>query len=101
MARRCATRRSMSVQIESSQAAILDRVIHPDLADWPRSAAEAILSIGFDEKDQERMNSLLEKSKAGDLSKDEAEVLENYRHIGRLLELMKSRARHSLQACAA
>lgn len=91
----------MSVQIESSEAAILDRVIQPDSADWPRAAAEAILGIGFDETDRERMTSLLEKAKAGELSNDEAEVLENYRHIGKLLELMKSRARRSLQASPA
>jgi hypothetical protein len=57
---------SMSLQFESSQAAILDRVIQPDLADWPRAAAEAILVIGFDATDRERMTSLLEKAKAGD-----------------------------------
>ena len=42
------------------------------------------------------MASLLEKAKQDDLSNEEAEALENYRHIGKLLELMKSRARRSL-----
>jgi hypothetical protein len=90
----------MSFQFESSQAAILDRVIQPDSGDWPRAAAEAILAIGFDETDRERMAFLLQKAKAGDLSDEEAEALENYRHIGKLLELMKSRARRSLQTSA-
>ncbi len=90
----------MSVQLESSEAAILDRVIQPNLADWPPAAAEAILGIGFHEMDRERMTSLLEKTKEGELSNDEAEALENYRRIGRLLELMKSRARRSLQVSA-
>lgn len=91
----------MSVQLESTQAAILDRLIRPYSGDWPRAAAEAILGIGFDRKDEERMTLLLEKAKTGDLSNEEAEALENYRHIGKLLELTKSRARRSLKISAA
>ena len=87
----------MSVMLENSEAAILDRVFQPDAGDWPRAAAEAIVSIGFAQTDQERMTLLLDKAKEGDLSAEEAEALENYRHVGRLLELMKSRARRSLQ----
>lgn len=89
------------VQIENSQAAILDRVIQPDSAGWPRAVAEAILGMGFDETDRERITSLLEKAKEGELSKEEAEALENYLHVGKLLELLKSRARRSLQTPAA
>jgi hypothetical protein len=87
----------MSVQFESSEAAILSRVIQPDSADWSRAASEAILGIGFNETDREQMSALLEKAKTGDLTNEESEALEHYRHIGTLLELMKSRARSSLQ----
>ena len=87
----------MGTQLENSEAAILSRVIQPDSGDWPRAAAEAILGIGFSETDQEQMTVLLEKAKAGELTNEESEALEHYRHIGRLLELMKSRARRSLQ----
>lgn len=87
----------MSVQLEISEAAILSRVIQPDVGDWPRAAAEAILRIGFNEADRAQMNELLEKAKAGDLTNEESEALEHYRHIGKLLELLKSRARRSLQ----
>ena len=83
--------------LENSEAAILDRVFQPDAGDWPRVAAEAIVRIGFAQTDQERMTLLLDKAKEEDLSAEEAEALENYRHVGRLLELMKSRARRSLQ----
>jgi Ran GTPase-activating protein (RanGAP) involved in mRNA processing and transport len=91
----------MSAQLESSEAAILNRVIQPESGDWPRAAAEAILGIGFNETDREQMTALLEKAKAGDLTNEESEALENYRHIGKLLELMKSRARRSLQTSPA
>jgi Ran GTPase-activating protein (RanGAP) involved in mRNA processing and transport len=91
----------MSAQLESSEAAILSRVIQPDAGDWPQAAAEAILRIGFNEGDRERMSALLEKAKAGDLTNEESEALEHYRHIGKLLELMKSRARRSLKTSPA
>lgn len=91
----------MSAQLESSEAAILSRVIQPDSGDWSRAAAEAILRLGFNETDRERMTSLLEKAKAGTLTNEESEALEHYRHIGKLLELMKSRARRSLQTSPA
>jgi len=83
--------------LESSEAAILDRVICPSVGGWPRAAAEAILTVTFEAQDRERMSHLMEKAKAGDLSQPEAEEMENYRHVGRLLELMKSRARRSLR----
>lgn len=87
----------MNATLEGSEAAILDRVFRPDTGDWPRAAAEAILGVGFAPGDRERMTGLLNKAKAGELTPEEAEMLENYRHIGRLLELMKSRARRSLR----
>ena len=91
----------MEIALESSEAAILDRVIRPEAGGWPRPAAEAILGVNFAPKDRERMHLLLEKAQAGDLSPAEAEEAEHYRHIGRLLELLKSRARKSLRDKAA
>ena len=87
----------MNPATDKSEAAILDRVFRPNAADWPRAAAVAILNIGFGPSDCERMTQLMEMAKDGDLSCEQAEELEHYRHIGRLLELMKSRARCSLQ----
>ena len=91
----------MSTVLDSSEAAILGRVIRPDDGDWPRDAAKAILDLGFDQTDRERMVNLLAKAKEGELADGEATELEHYRHVGRLLELMKSRARCSLQSSAA
>jgi len=91
----------MRAIFESSEAAILDRVFQPAAGDWPKAAAEAILSISFVKTDLDRMTSLLEKAKAGELSALETQMLENYRHVGKLLELMKSRARRSLLTSAA
>ena len=88
---------TMNPALEKSEAAILNRVFRPNAADWPRAVADAILNIGFDPSDLKRMTQLMERAKTGDLSREQAEELEHYRHIGRLLELMKSRARRSLQ----
>jgi hypothetical protein len=91
----------MNATLENSEAAILDRLIRPADGGWPAPAARAILGLGFEDTDKARMTSLLEKAKAGELNADESRTLENYRHVGRLLELMKSRARKSLAKEAA
>ena len=87
----------MSAVLETSEAAILGRVFKPGTGGWPRAAAEAMLGVSFDSEDRNRMTALLDRAKAGELSTGEAEELEHCRHVGRLLELMKSRARRSLQ----
>jgi hypothetical protein len=81
----------------ASEAEILSRVIRPDNGNWSKQAAEAILQFDFPASDVHRMNDLAAKARAGTLaSADEAE-LENYRQVGRLLELMQSKARISLK----
>ncbi len=91
----------MSTVLESSEAAIPGRVIRPNAGDWPQAAAKAILGLSFGQMDRERMVTLLAKAKAGELADGEETELEHYRHVGRLLELMKSRARCSLQSSTA
>ena len=91
----------MNATLENSEAAILNRLFRPSAGGWSQAAAQAILAIGFDEADRRRMCDLLEKSKAGALTTEEGHALESYRHVGRLLELMKSRARQSLAQEAA
>ncbi len=88
----------MNTTTDTSEAAILSRVLRPEIADWSPAAANAILALGFNERDAMRMSELLVKAKDGSLSADETNELQNYRHVGKLLELMKSRARRSLQA---
>lgn len=91
----------MSAVLETSEAAILGRVFKPENGNWPRAAAEARLGVGFNDEDRARMSALLDRAKSGELTTEEAEELDHYRHVGRLLEVMKSRARRSLQAASA
>ena len=91
----------MPVAIETSEAAILSRVIRAEVAEWSKEAAESILDFDFPPADLRRMNALAATARAGNLSADEEAELDNYRDVGRLLELLQSKARLSLKKSAA
>jgi hypothetical protein len=86
----------MSAVLENTEAAIFARVVSPDNANLSADAANSILQITFPAADRERMNILAEKAREGTLSSEESDELENYRHVGRLIEVLKSKARLSL-----
>jgi hypothetical protein len=87
----------MNAAIDSSEAAIWNRVVNPDAGDLDREAAESLLRIRLPEADCQRVTELAEKARQGNLAPDEETELTNYRHVGRLLELIKSKARQSLK----
>ena len=87
----------MSTAIENSEAAIWNRVVNPEAGDLDRVAAESLLRIRLPEADCGRVNELAEKARQGILTPAEETELDNYRHVGRLLELIKSKARQSLR----
>jgi hypothetical protein len=81
----------------ASQAAILGRIIRPRRADLSAAAARAWLALDFDQDDRARMHELALKAQDGTLQPDELIELDNYRHVGRLLDMMHSKARLSLK----
>lgn len=85
----------------TTEAGILSRLIQPGTGGWDKAAASAILSFSFSEDDRERMLALLEKAKAAELDEAEQTELKSFQKAGRTLELMKARARISLQQAAA
>ena len=87
----------MSVALDNSEAAIFARVVSPDNANLSPDAANSILQITFPAADRSRMNVLAAKAREGSLTDNESAELENYRHVGRLLEVLKSKARLSLK----
>ena len=87
----------MSVAVETSEVAILSRVVRPDSGTWSKEAAKCILGFDFPPADVRRMNALAAKARQGILSAAEEAQLENYRDVGRLLELLQSKARLSLK----
>lgn len=58
--------------------------------------ARYVLTLGFGDADQERMNELATRNQTGDLSVDEHEELMKYVRTGHLLALLHSQARKSL-----
>ena len=84
---------TMNAIVETTEVAMLGRVLRPDEVGWSVEAARAILDLRFPPADVDRMKCLAEKAQAGSLCAQEESELENYRHVGRLLDLMKSRAR--------
>ncbi len=88
---------SMSGTTETSEAAILSRVIRPDNGAWSKEAAQSVLQFDFPSADVERMNALAAKAREGSLSGSEEAELGHYRDVGRLLELLQSKARLSLE----
>lgn len=81
----------------NTESAILSRVIDSDRGHWPPEASRAVLSLSLSAEDREKMNSLAAKAAAGTLTTDEEIEIEGYRHVCRLLDLLKARARVSLK----
>ena len=88
----------MSALASHDELSIFRRVVDPDQGNLSLAAAEAILRLDLHPIDRSRMEELLEKNRAGALTADEDDELENYCRVGRFLDLMRSKARHSLQA---
>jgi hypothetical protein len=87
-----------SVAFDSSESAILARVLAADHASMSAEMARYFLRVEFPARDRGRMNALAEKATQGSLSAEEQAELENYCHVGELLGLIQSYARRVLQA---
>lgn len=81
---------------QTSEIAIFGRIIRADKANLSRELARYILTLGFDETDQARMQDLAARNQEGDLSIEEEEELLNFVKAGHLLALLHSKARKSL-----
>ena len=82
--------------MNSTEAAILSRMLKPERDDLSPEAARSFLKLEFDPEDLSRMHELALRAQAGCLTAGEESELESYRRIGRLLEVMRSKARRSL-----
>jgi hypothetical protein len=88
----------MSLAVANTEAVILGRAIDATNGNLSPEAARSILEIKLPESDCLRLHELAEKAADATLSDNEERELENYRNVGRLLELLKSKARLSLRA---
>jgi hypothetical protein len=71
-------------------------VIESDATPITPEAARYLLSMQLPRADEERVNELSAKARAGSLIDAEAQELDSYLRIGRLLAVMQSRARRLL-----
>jgi hypothetical protein len=78
------------------EADLWERIVHPE-GPMSRATAERILTLSLPADEKARMHELAERNRAGKLSPDEAEALDNYCRVGNLLSLLKSRARQLLK----
>ena len=88
---------SSHVVTSNTEAAILARVIESDPEAITPDVARYLLSMQLPRADEERVNELSAKARAGCLSEGETQELDSYLHIGRLLAVMQSRARTMLK----
>jgi hypothetical protein len=82
--------------VDSSDMAILTRILEPDKATLNPSAARAILTLDFPPRDKDRMRQLSAKVRDGTLSPEEQIEIDNYERVGHVLNIMQSKARRSL-----
>jgi hypothetical protein len=86
-----------TTQAGTAEAAILSRMVRQSGEVFPPEVAEAILGLDFDPAGRARMHELAVKGQEGSLTAAEEEEVDGYRRIGYFVDLMRSRARFSLQ----
>ena len=88
---------SATIAFPNDEVAILGRAVAPTNWRLTPEAAQAILSLGLAADDKDRMDELAAKARADELTADEEFEIENYRQVGCLIELLKSKSRQFLQ----
>ena len=88
---------SSQVATPNTEAAILARIIQADERELTPDAARYLLSMKLPVTDEDRVNELSAKARAGSLTETETQELDSYLHIGFLLGVMQSKARHLLK----
>lgn len=85
-----------SAAMSATEVAIWSRLLQPESGNLPPDLARTILKLDFIEQDRTRMHELVVRSQAGRLTEAEEGELDSYCRVGRLLDLMRSKARRSL-----
>jgi hypothetical protein len=80
----------------ATQAEIFSRALDQRGSVLPPDVARFFLDLELSPEDRTRLDELATKARHGNLTKEEAHDLEEYRRLGRLVELMKLKARMAL-----
>jgi hypothetical protein len=84
---------SSQVITPNTEAAILARIIQADERELTPDAARYLLSMKLPASDEDRVNELSAKARAGSLTELETQELDSYLHIGFLLGVLQAKAR--------
>jgi hypothetical protein len=85
----------------NGEAIIWSRLIRPEWDDLSPEAARSLLKLDFEEDDRARMRELAAKNRSGALTEVEDVELDSYCRVGRLPDLMHSKARRALNKVGA
>jgi len=81
--------------MSAGEVAIWSRLLQPEAGNLSPEAARSILKLDLGDRDRVRMRELVVRGQSGDLTEAEETELETYCRVGRLLDLMRSKARRS------
>jgi hypothetical protein len=89
---------TMSSQVitPNTETAILARMLGSDERELTPDAARYLLSIKLPSNDQDRVDELSAKARAGSLTEAETQELDGYLHVGSLVAVLQSNARRLL-----
>jgi hypothetical protein len=80
----------------TSDVAILSRLIQPERGDLTLTAARSFLKINFEQTDIDRMHALAAKAREGKLTRAEQDEITNYERVSVVLDMLHSKARVAL-----
>jgi hypothetical protein len=76
----------------NTQTTILDRALAGASSEMTPETARFLLSLQLDPSDDRRANELAQKARDGRLTPDEQTEIDEYRRIGRVIEMLKLKA---------
>ena len=88
----------MSVDQLTIEAEVWDRVIHSDYGTVPPDVARFLAGLSFEESDLAEMHQLAVLHQEEALTSDDLQRLEGYRRVGLVLDLLRSKARLSINS---
>jgi hypothetical protein len=81
----------------TSEAAILRRIVEHDQPTFNADVARAILTLDFNQADKDQMRQLSAKAREGTLTAEEQAAINNYERVGHFLNILQLKARRSLK----
>ncbi len=84
----------------NTESSILARILQSDEREITPDLARYLVSMRLPHQDEERVNELSSKARAGSLTAAEEQELDSYLHIGTQLAILQSKARQVLQDSA-